>query len=93
MAKTIKTTSFNDRNPNEAAMLKHVKRKNYSGYVKRLIWEDMQRKDAQPDQEVDECAPEMESAPMPEKEMSAAERLERLKSKPKPPLMSKQPRR
>ena len=83
MAKTIKPVAFNDRHADEAAMLKHVRRKNFSGYVKKLIGEDMKAKTAPLDVQIEDVS---DAVP---KEMihkpTSAERLERLKS-PKPPL-------
>lgn len=88
MAKTIKPISFNDKRSDEAEMLKHIKRRNFSGYVKKLIWEDMQRKGALSSN----LTPAEESTPLLEetKPISAGERLERLKI-PKPPLRFKPP--
>lgn len=36
-----KSVSFNLKNPTDQAILKHVKKRNFSGYVKKLILEDM----------------------------------------------------
>lgn len=37
-----KSVAFNERDPDQAAMLKHAaKRSNFSAYVKRLIYRDM----------------------------------------------------
>jgi hypothetical protein len=41
--KVIKSVSFNLTVSEDAAMLKHFKRRNFSGYVKKLIWADMQK--------------------------------------------------
>lgn len=46
--KTIKPVAFNSKNPKEAAMLKFVKRRNFSGYIKKLIGEDMERRGVWP---------------------------------------------
>src|SRR5690606_5174732 len=39
--KVIKSVSFNVTNPHEYQMLKAVKRRNFSGYVKKLIAADL----------------------------------------------------
>lgn len=42
--KRVKSISFNDNNAEEKEMLKFVRRRNFSKYVKTLIRADMQRK-------------------------------------------------
>lgn len=42
--KVIKSVSFNVNNPDEYRMLKAVKRRNFSGYVKKLIAADLDAK-------------------------------------------------
>jgi hypothetical protein len=64
--KVIKSVSFNITNEKDAAMLKHFKRRNFSGYVKKLIWNDMAGGE-----------PKREPAPVPEP--SVNERLEQMK--------------
>lgn len=49
--KVIKPVSFNITKTEECAMLKHVSRKNFSGYVKKLIMADLQAKMQQPEKE------------------------------------------
>lgn len=45
--KVIKSVSFNPALPEELKMIKAINRKgNYSGYIKKLIAEDLERKDA-----------------------------------------------
>jgi hypothetical protein len=39
--KVVKPVSFNITKPDDAEMLEHVKRRNFSGYVKKLILQDM----------------------------------------------------
>lgn len=36
-----KSVSFNTNNPNDQRILEHVKRRNFSGYVKKLILDDI----------------------------------------------------
>lgn len=45
--KRIKSISFNVKNEDDRAILKHVSRRNFSGYVKKLILTDMRRKEAE----------------------------------------------
>ena len=39
-----KSVSFNLKNASDVAILNHVKKRNFSGYVKKLILADMQQK-------------------------------------------------
>lgn len=41
MAKFSKPVAFNEKNEKDRLILKHVKRRNFSGYVKKLLWEAM----------------------------------------------------
>jgi predicted transglutaminase-like protease len=43
--KFAKSVSFNEKNETDKAILKHVARRNFSGYVKKLILEDMKVKE------------------------------------------------
>jgi hypothetical protein len=72
MSSIIKPVSFNNNNPLEAEILDHVKRRNFSGYVKKLIAADMKF------QEVGNA-----TQPVPEK-LTAAERLEEMKKRANP---------
>lgn len=45
MAKTVKSVGFNSRKPEEAAMLKAIRRRNFSGYVKKLIAADLKARE------------------------------------------------
>jgi hypothetical protein len=42
--KVIKSVGFNITNPEDVEILKAVKRRNFSGYVKKLILADLKRK-------------------------------------------------
>lgn len=44
--KIIKSVSFNMKNEEDVAMLKAIKRRNFSGYVKELIWADIEMKNS-----------------------------------------------
>lgn len=43
-SKFPKSVSFNKKNASDQAILKHVARRNFSGYVKKLILADMSHK-------------------------------------------------
>jgi hypothetical protein len=43
--KKIKSISFNVKNEGDRAILKHISRRNFSGYVKKLILSDIERKE------------------------------------------------
>ncbi|MGY3718811.1 hypothetical protein ACWE42_25245 [Sutcliffiella cohnii] len=43
--KKIKLVSFNFKNENDKKILKHIARRNFSGYVKKLILADIERKE------------------------------------------------
>lgn len=88
--KVIKPVSFNITKEQDNQMLKHVKRKNFSGYVKKLILADMESKMKAIDENVKEV-PQKElkkEVPPPVKE-SAADRLKNLKEKTKRQQVSK----
>jgi hypothetical protein len=46
----VKSVHFNVTKENDAAMLKHIGRKNFSRYIKKLILEDLSRKKEQQNQ-------------------------------------------
>lgn len=43
--KRVKSVAFNVKNQEEKYLWKHVSRRNFSGYVKRLIAEDIRRRE------------------------------------------------
>ncbi|WBL16387.1 hypothetical protein [Sutcliffiella sp. NC1] len=43
--KKIKSVSFNKKNEKDKKILKHIARRNFSGYVKKLILADIERKE------------------------------------------------
>ncbi|MDX5474497.1 MAG: hypothetical protein LPK00_03070 [Bacillaceae bacterium] len=43
--KKIKSISFNKKNENDKKILNHVARRNFSGYVKKLILADIEKKE------------------------------------------------
>lgn len=80
--KAIKSVSFNDANPKDAAMMKSFKRKNFSGYVKSLIWEDL--KNSGKDPVSGQSAESFNPVPVP-----GSSRLEQLKNRSsKGPLLT-----
>ncbi len=44
--KDIRSVSFNKTKKNDVKMLGHLEGKNFSGYVKDLIWADIQKKES-----------------------------------------------
>ena len=48
----VKSVHFNVTKENDAALLKHIGRKNFSRYVKKLILEDLSRKKEQQNQPI-----------------------------------------
>jgi hypothetical protein len=71
-----KPVAFNRTNEIDQMILKHVKRRNFSGYVKKLILQDIKAKEqSKGNTETSEESP-MEIR---EKELTVAERLEQLK--------------
>ena len=84
MERENKPVSFNPNKPDEAAMLKHIRRKQFSKYVKKLITEDMARKkqkdpDLEPIQAKTESPDAMESPTFDEPAQSYGERLKEMK--------------
>ena len=45
--KVIKPVSFNKTKEDDKKMLKHLLKRNFSGYVKKLILEDIKKKEQQ----------------------------------------------
>ena len=73
--KIIKSVSFNVTNEDDKKMLKHLKKRNFSGYVKKLIMKEIELKN---EKEVRQSESEP-SVWKEEKKLTAAERLEQLK--------------
>jgi hypothetical protein len=44
--KDIRSVSFNKTKENDMKMLEHLEGKNFSGYVKELIWEEIKKKES-----------------------------------------------
>jgi hypothetical protein len=61
--KRAKAVSFNLDNKEEQMMWKYVSKRNFSGYVKKLILEDMKRKAAEKAKEQPKTAPIYQSKP------------------------------
>ncbi|HDR7980286.1 TPA: hypothetical protein QC443_002563 [Bacillus cereus] len=94
MAKFSKPVAFNEKNEKDRLMLQHVKRRNFSGYVKKLIWEAMSlvevekehtKQTEQPKAEKTEVKTEKTFTPAaPAKSKpTASERIQQLKSQTK----------
>jgi hypothetical protein len=74
--KIIKSVSFNVTNSDDKKMLDHLKRRNFSGYVKKLIMREI---DAQNETKGIKTEPKPAAALEEKKKMTVAERLEQLK--------------
>ncbi|WP_051758215.1 hypothetical protein [Rossellomorea vietnamensis] len=74
--KIIKSVSFNVTNEDDKKMLKHLLKRNFSGYVKKLIMREIELKG-----EKEGAVPESSETTVlkEEKKLTAAERLEQLK--------------
>ncbi|MGN4578436.1 hypothetical protein [Bacillus cereus group sp. MYBK74-1] len=98
MAKFSKPVAFNEKNEKDRLMLQHVKRRNFSGYVKKLIWEAMSlvktekehtKQSEQSKVQVKEIktektlTPAAPLKPKPKAQPTASERIQQLKSQTK----------
>jgi len=83
--KVIKPVSFNKTREDEREMLKHLQKRNFSGYVKKLILADMKAKE----EKKRAVKAEGQSIKLVEKTLTAAEKLklmnEKLKAGPSGP--------
>ncbi len=70
--KIVKAVSFNVTKSEDAKMLKHIKRRNFSGYVKGLIMEDIKNKE---DSKIQKEQKEMPPIKEPEKEVQEEPRV------------------
>lgn len=70
--KVIKPVSFNITKPDDAKMLEHLKRRNFSGYVKKLIWQDIKAQE--------EKKAEIAPVSKPSEVLTPAQRLEQAKN-------------
>lgn len=98
MAKFSKPVAFNEKNEKDRLMLQHVKRRNFSGYVKKLIWEAMslvevekehtkQTEQSKVEKTEKILTPAAPSKPQP----TASERIQQLKSQTKKQQTSPSP--
>ncbi|SCN40994.1 Uncharacterized protein BC067498_05495 [Bacillus cereus] len=96
MAKFSKPVAFNEKNEKDRLMLQHVKRRNFSGYVKKLIWEAMSLVEAEKEHTKQSEQPKAEQAEIktekiltpaapskPKPQPTASERIQQLKSQTK----------
>ena len=72
--KVIKSVSFNITNETDAKILKAIKRRNFSGYVKKLLLAEILLK---------ESALDIQTEEVPELKQSPSDRLARLKEQNK----------
>ncbi|PHC14359.1 hypothetical protein [Bacillus toyonensis] len=100
MAKFSKPVAFNEKNEKDRLMLKHVKRRNFSGYVKKLLWEAMSLEKIEKDHvkqseksniENVEIKAEKKITPAPKPQPTASERIQQLKSQTKKQQTSSSP--
>jgi hypothetical protein len=71
--KIVKPVSFNITKQDDAKMLDHVKRRNFSGYIKKLIWQDIKSQE--------EKNAENEPLLKPSEVLTTAQRLQQAKAK------------
>lgn len=94
MAKFSKPVAFNEKNEKDRLMLQHVKRRNFSGYVKKLIWEAMslaevekERMEQSEQQKTEKKEMKIKKTPTPAPitkiQPTASERIQQLKSQTK----------
>ncbi|MGS2750103.1 hypothetical protein ACVAMH_24925 [Bacillus zanthoxyli] len=100
MAKFSKPVSFNEKNERDRLMLQHVKRRNFSGYVKKLLWEAMSieitkkehvKESEQPNIVSVEVKEEKKLTPAQKPQPTASERIQQLKSQTKKQQTSPSP--
>jgi len=100
MAKFSKPVAFNEKNEKDRLILKHVKRRNFSGYVKKLLWEAMslEKEDKEHVEQSEqsnvvnvEIKEEKKATPTPKTQPTASERIQQLKSQTKKQQTSPSP--
>lgn len=92
-SKFSKPVAFNKKNLKDRIMLQHVKRRNFSGYVKKLIWEDIpqEKKKSLHEDNIEKVDSPTKKEKLPvkkEKKLSAAERIEQIKQQTKKQQLS-----
>ena len=83
--KVIKSVSFNQTVSDDKAMLKHFSRKNFSGYVKKLIMQDMKEKGFEP---TIEAEPEKVVIPTPREQIEQMKKQRSESKKPASPMIN-----
>ncbi|EJR51752.1 hypothetical protein IIO_06285 [Bacillus cereus VD115] len=100
MAKFSKPVAFNEKNEKDRLILKHVKRRNFSGYVKKLLWEAMSLEKIEKEDVEQSEHPNIESVdikedkkltPAPKPQPTASERIQQLKTQTKKQQTSPSP--
>lgn len=100
MAKFSKPVAFNEKNEKDRLILKHVKRRNFSGYVKKLLWDAMSlekvdkehmEQSEKPNVENVEIKVEKKITHATKPQPTASERIQQLKSQTKKQQTSPSP--
>jgi hypothetical protein len=78
-----KPVAFNKNNLDDQKILKHVSRRNFSGYVKKLILNDIRQREEEKAQKETDKTVENDKPKEDIKPTNAAERLEQLKQQQK----------
>lgn len=100
MAKFSKPVAFNEKNEKDRLILKHVKRRNFSGYVKKLLWEAMSLEKIEDEHVKESEEPNIENVAIkeekkiphtPKPQPTASERIQQLKSQTKKQQTSPSP--
>lgn len=70
--KVVKPVAFNITKPDDVKMLEFLKRRNFSGYVKKLIWQDIKKQE--------EKKVQNEPIQKPMEPLTTAQKLEQVKN-------------
>lgn len=70
--KIFKSVSFNITKPDDVTILEYLKRRNFSGYVKKLIWQDIKKQE--------EKKAHQEPVKKPSEPLTSAQKLEQVKN-------------
>lgn len=82
--KVIKSVSFNKTSEDDKKMLKHInKKRNFSGYVKKLIMQDVLQKDQKNIAEQIDLPQELPEKKIEERPLSPSEEIEQLRKQQK----------
>lgn len=70
--KVVKPVAFNVAKPDDAKMLEFLKKRNFSGYVKKLIWQDIKSREQKKTHQ--------EAVNAPDEPLTPAQKLKQMKS-------------